>query len=60
MLGLALELNPRTRPNRYYTIGGARKAILGLHRLGSLRPNFQLLYKRKNYQQLTIFDQIRS
>ena len=52
MLGLARELDPCITPNYYYNVGGAWNS------LGLLRPGFQLLYKKINYQYLTIFDQI--
>jgi hypothetical protein len=60
MLGLAWKLDPRVRPNHYWTIGGACKALLGWNSWGLLGPNFQLLYKKIKYQYLTMFDQIKS
>ena len=60
MSGLAQELDPCVRSNRYYNADRARKALSGQESLGLLRPNFQLFYKRINYHYLITFDQIES
>jgi hypothetical protein len=53
-------LDPCVKSNRYCSNGGARMVLLGQNSLGMLRPNFQLLHKRVDYQSLTIFDQLTS
>ena len=60
MLVLAHELDSCVKPNLYCTASRAHKTLPNHNSLGILRPNFQLLYKKINYQCLTIFDQIES
>ena len=68
--GLARELEPRIRPDRYRHVGGAWKALPGRNNSGILQPDFQLLYKEnqninsyvemKHVKTLTLFDQIEA
>ena len=56
MLGSVHELDPHVMLNYYYTALGVWKTLMAQNSLGISRSNFQLLYKKINYQYLTIFD----
>ena len=44
MLGLAWELEPHIRPNRYYIVGEPQKVIPTKNSLSLLQPSFQLFW----------------
>ena len=57
--GFSLGVGSCVRPNRYCNDSEVWEAlsVLEYFNLGLLWPTFQLLYKRMNYQHLTIFNQ---
>ena len=60
MVGLTRVMDPDVKRNRYYMLGRTWKAFLSYNGLGLLRLDFQIFYKRINYQFLIIFDQLGS